>query len=144
MFHPQFYPQQFINPSQGFFQQPSAAPTFNRSTHNLNFTHDFDRFQMPAHGFTSMPAGGGMPFRIFDFNKQNQPRMDPQRQHHHHQQQQQRWRQNMGRMPHQHQQKHRRTPAFHFQDHSTSYFMTEPIRTSDDRIAVNVSSNVQK
>ena len=141
MFHPSFYPQaspqsagfnpmNFFHPSQAFFHRSSAAPTFNRSSHNLNMTHDFERFQMPVHGFTSIPAGGSMPFRVFDFNKPNSSPIDPQRHH-------QRWRQNMRRTPQQQQQqKQRRTPAFHFQDHSTSYFMTEPIRTSDDRIAV--------
>ncbi len=30
----------------------------------------------------------------------------------------------------------RQTPAFHFQDKSTSYYMTDPIITSDDRLTV--------
>ena len=111
-----------------FFYRPPPATSFNRSTHNLNFTRDFERFPQASHGFTSMPAGGRMPFRFFDLNKQQTP-MDHQRQH-------SQWRQNMARMQQQQQQKQRHAPAFHFQDQSTSYFMTEPIRTSDDRIAV--------
>ncbi|CAF4937073.1 unnamed protein product, partial [Rotaria socialis] len=68
---------------------------------------------MPRHGFASIPPGRN---QFFDFNTLNC-------------EQQQRWRQNMTRTQ---QQKHRRTPAFHFQDKATSYFMTDPIKTSDN------------
>jgi hypothetical protein len=124
MFH---YPQQqtFANnhPSTNIFMANppffyhSNGPVLNQSTHNLNFNSDFERFSTPHHGFASMPSGG---YPFFDYTNQN---FD-----------QQRWRQNLARA--QQQQQHRRTPAFHFQDKSTSYFMTEPIVTSDDRITV--------
>ena len=125
MFQQPFYPQQqptFSNPrgfvpSQPFFYRGNG-PVPNQSTHNLNFTHDFDRFSAPHHGFTSVPPGG---YPFFDYTN---PNFD-----------QQRWRQNLPRAQQQ-QQQHRRTPAFHFQDKSTSYFMTDPIKTNDDRIAV--------
>lgn len=123
MFH---YPQpQFTannRPASHFFipGQPFAyranGPIPTHSTHRLNFPPDFDRFSAPPHGFTTMPSGGH-PF--FDYTNQNF--------------EQARWRQNMART----QQQHRRTPAFHFQDKSTSYFMTDPIVTSDDRITVS-------
>jgi hypothetical protein len=106
----------YFMPTHPFFYR-SNGPIPNQSTHNLNFTHDFDRFSTQHHGFASIPSGG-QPF--FDYTNQN---FD-----------QQRWRQNMARA--QQQQQHRRTPAFHFQDKSTSYFMTDPIITSDDRITV--------
>jgi hypothetical protein len=125
MFQQSYYPQQqgfsnnrssmnFFMPSQQFFYRPNG-PVHNQSTHNLNFTHDFERFPTPQHGFASMPSNG---YPYFDYTNQN---LD-----------QQRWRQNMART----QQQHRRTPAFHFQDKSTSYFMTDPIITNDDRITV--------
>jgi hypothetical protein len=135
MFHPSFFSQQahqqqngfahlrpamnFCNPSAGFFFRP-RAPSTNQSTHNLNFNRDFERFPTPPHGFASMPSSG---YPFFDYT--NQQHRDPQRQ---------RWRQNIKRANQQ--QQHRRTPAFHFQDKSTSYYMTDPIRTSDDRITV--------
>lgn len=122
MFHHHvFYPQQqqqqpsanhrVFPPNQPFFYRPNG-PIPNHSTHNLNFTHDFERFPGSNHGFTTMPSGG---YSFFD--------------------QQQRWRPNVARRQQVH---HRRTPAFHFQDKSTSYFMTDPIKTSDDRIAVGI------
>jgi hypothetical protein len=106
----------FYMPSHPFYYR-SNGPIHNQSTHNLNFTHDFERFSTshPHHGFASMPTGS---YPYFDYNNQN---FD-----------QQRWRQNMART----QQQHRRTPAFHFQDKSTSYYMTDPIITNDDRITV--------
>src|SRR5215510_5892757 len=109
MFH---YPQQqtfsnnFFTPSHPFFYRPNG-PVLNQSTHNLNRTQDFERFATQNHGFASMPSGG---YPFYDYTNQN---FD-----------QQRWRQNITRA----QQQHRRTPAFHFQDKSTSYFMTDPIR----------------
>ncbi len=129
MFQQSFYPQQqgfsnhrgstnFFIPSHPFFYRPTG-PVHNQSTHNLNFTHDFERFQTPPHhGFASIPSDS---YPFFNYPNQN---FD-----------QQRWRPNMGRTQRQ-QQQHRRTPAFHFQDKSTSYFMTDPIVTSDDRITV--------
>lgn len=128
MFQQAFYPSQqnqqtFNNNRSSTNQFMPTRPMFfrvNQSTHNLNFTHDFDRFSTPHPGFNSVPSGAN---QFFDFNTLNF-------------EQQQRWRQTMGQQQQQ-QQKHRRTPAFHFQDNSTSYFMTDPIRTSDNRIAVN-------
>jgi hypothetical protein len=126
MFQQSFYPQQqgftnnrssmnFFMPSHQFYYRPNG-PVQNQSTHNLNFTRDFERFSTPPqHGFASMPSNG---YPYFDYNNQNHD--------------QHRWRHNMTRT----QQQHRRTPAFHFQDKSTSYFMTDPIITNDDRITV--------
>jgi hypothetical protein len=42
------------------------------------------------------------------------------------------WRQNMGRF----QRQYPRTSAFHFQDQSTFYYMSDPIVTHDNRITV--------
>lgn len=118
MFHQQvFYPQQ----QQHHHQPPLSSANqrvyppnqqfFYRAngpilTHSI---HDFERFPSSNHGFTTMPSGG---YPFFE---------------------QQRWRPNIPRAQ---QVNHRQTPAFHFQDKSTSYFMTDPIKTSDDRIAV--------
>jgi hypothetical protein len=129
MFHQQFYPHQqhqqpppqhqhqqnfpnnrgstnFFVPSYPYYYRPNG-PVLNHSAHNLNFTHDFERFSMPP---------GGYPY--FDANNQNF--------------EQQRWRQNVPRG----QPQNRRPPAFQFQDKSTSYFMTDPILTSDERLTV--------
>ncbi|CAF0811218.1 unnamed protein product [Rotaria sordida] len=135
MFQQPFYPHQpgFPNnrgptnhfmPSRPFFYRPNGS-VINQSTHNFNFTRDFERFPMPHHGFTSVPSGNYPPF--YDFNNQ--------------QFEQQRWRQNMARpsQQQQQQQQHRRTPAFHFQDQSTSYFMTDPIVTNDDRLTIQLT-----
>jgi hypothetical protein len=138
MFHRPFYPQQqeqqnfhngrgptnFFMPSQPFFYR-SGGPVLNQSTHNLDFTRDFERFSTPHHVFTSIPSNG---YSYFDLNNPNL--------------EQQRWRQNMARSQQQ-QQKHRRTPAFHFQDKSTSYYMTDPIKTSDDRITVIINFHLE-
>lgn len=125
MFQQPFYPPQqsfsnvrastnsFVPPRNFFYRAP--GPVINQSAHNLSFSHDFERFSMPHHGFTSIPSNR---YPTFDLPQQH---FD-----------QQRWRQNMAQT----QKQHRRTPAFHFQDKSTSYFMTEPIITSDDRITV--------
>jgi hypothetical protein len=127
MFHQQFYPHQqhqqnfpnnrgstnFFMPSYPYYYRPNG-PVPNHSAHNLNFTHDFERFSMPP---------GSYPY--YDVNNQT---FDQQQQ-----QQQQRWRQNI---PPRGQAQHRRPPAFHFQDKSTSYFMTDPILTSDERLTV--------
>ncbi|CAM4741588.1 unnamed protein product [Rotaria magnacalcarata] len=133
MFQHPFYPHQqnqqtfpnnrgptnhFMPTRPMFFR--SSGHTTNQSTHNLNFNRDFERFSMPRHGFTSIPPGRN---QFFDFNTLNF-------------EQQQRWRQNTTRTQ---QQKHRRTPAFHFQDKATSYFMTDPIKTSDNRITIQLT-----
>lgn len=104
----------FFIPIQPFVYRPNG-PILNHSTHHLNFPPDFERFSAPPHGSSTMPSSGH-PF--FDYTNQN---FDPTRR-----------RANAPRT----QQQHRRTPAFHFQDKSTSYFMTDPIITSDDRITV--------
>ena len=123
MFHQQFYPHQqhpqqnfphnrtstnFFMPSYPYYYRPNG-PVPNQSAHNLNFTHDFERFSMPPNGYA-----------FYDMNNQT---FD----------QQQRWRQHIPPRGHP---QYRRPPAFHFQDKSTSYFMTDPILTSDDRLTV--------
>ncbi|CAF0913968.1 unnamed protein product [Rotaria sp. Silwood1] len=129
MFQQPFYPRQqaFPNnrgptnhfmPSRPFVYRPNG-PILNQSTHNFNFTRDFERFPMFNHGFTSIPTG-------------NHPFCDPSNQ----QFEQQRWRQNTPRAQQQQQQQNRRASAFHFRDKSTSYFMTDPIITKDDRITI--------
>ncbi len=148
MFHQSYYPHQqhqqqpfpnthgstsFFMSSHPFFYR-SNGPIPNQSTHNLNFTHDFEHYPMPHHGFTSMPTAS---YPFYDYTNQTY---------------EQRWRQNMARAQQQHQPTHqpqhppppqqpqpqppRQTPAFHFQDKSTSYYMTDPIITSDDRLTV--------
>lgn len=136
MFHPGFHPQaqqqpagfhsmrnsmNFFHPSHSFFFR-SPIPNVNQSTQNLNISRDFERLRGQHHGFTSIPSGGSQ--RFFDFTKQK-----------HFDQQRQRWRMNATRAQAPQQ---RRMHAFHFQDKATSYFMSDPIRTSDDRITVIV------
>ena len=129
MFQQPFYPHQQTRqnfshnrgPTNAFMSSrimfyPTNDLVVNRSTHNLNLTHDFERFSMPRSGFTSIPAGG---YPFFNMTNRNF--------------EQQRYRQNATRVQ---EQRHRRTPAFQFQDKSTSYFMTNPVITNDDRIAV--------
>ncbi|CAF2523271.1 unnamed protein product [Rotaria sp. Silwood2] len=131
MFQPPFYPHQQTFPNRrgatnhfgpsrsGFYRLND--PVLNQSTHNFNFTRDFERFPMSHHGFTSIPTDS---YPAYDINNQHF--------------EQQRWRHNMTR-PQQQQQQHRRTPAFHFRDRSTSYFMTDPIITNDDRITIQLT-----
>ncbi|CAF1200912.1 unnamed protein product [Adineta steineri] len=134
--HQPYYPSNrgssnFFMPNHPFYYRPNAPPP-NQSTHNLNFTHDFEHNQ-PHHGFTSMPSGS---YPSYDYTTQNV--------------EQQRWRHNVSRAQQQQHQQHqthqqqqqqqrRQTPAFHFQDKSTSYFMTDPIVTNDDRLTIQLT-----
>ena len=132
MFHQAFHPQQpqgFPNqqgasqanfmPGHSYYYPPGPIPT--HSSQNLNFTRDFDRFPMPNQAFPSMPSGAH-PF--YDATNQN---FD-----------QQRWRSYMAN-GHQQQRVHQ-MPAFHFQDKSTFYYMSDPIYTVDDRITVSAKT----
>jgi hypothetical protein len=120
MFHQSFYsqsqqrPQFHNNHEHNHFFIPAHSPFYhrssrpNRSSQNLNFSRDFEHFPMPPHGFPSIPK---VSYPFYDLT---------------------RWRQNMARI----QQQYRRTPAFHFQDKSTFYYMSDPIITHDNRITV--------
>lgn len=131
MYHQAFYPQAqgFSNhhgpnqanfmPSHSYYYPPGPIPT--HSGHNLNFTRDFDRYPTANPAFTSMPAGA-------------HPFYDATNQHF----EQQRWRPPTAK-GHQ-QQRFHQMPAFHFQDKSTFYYMSDPMYTVDDRITVSRKS----
>ncbi len=92
-----------------------SAPAQNRSSHNLNYSREFDPHATPPHGYSSMPSGA---YPFYDATNQ------------------QRWRQNTT-STRAHPQ-YRRTPAFHFHDKSTYYYMSDPIITHDNRITVKI------
>ena len=131
MYHQAFYPQAqgFSNqhgpnhanfmPSHSYYYPPGPIPT--HSSHNLNFTRDFDRHPTANPAFTSMPSGA-------------HPFYDATNQHF----DQQRWRPYTAK-GHQ-QQRFHQMPAFHFQDKSTFYYMSDPMYTADDRITVSRQS----
>lgn len=104
MFHNQRMPNKFYKPTHTTFY-PFGRPRTNRSSQNLNFSRDFEHFQMPPHGFNSIPKG---PYSF--------------------------WRQNINKF----QRQYPRTSAFHFQDKSTFYYMSDPIITHDNRITVKI------
>ena len=104
-------PHHTYRPGYSSFYRPSPAQ--NRSSHNLNFSREFERFPTPPHGYSSMPSGA---YPFYDSTNQKQ-----------------RWRTGSTRIPHQ----YHRTPAFHFQDKSTYYYMSDPIISNDNRITVN-------
>ena len=128
MYHQPFYSQSqqpsfHNNHGPNHFFVPTHAssyhhgPTPNQSSHNIKHTRDFDRFSMPPHGFSSMPTGA---YPFHDATNQ------------------QRWRQNMSR----NQNQYRQTPAFHFQDKSTYYYMGDPIINNDNRITVKLLKKI--
>jgi hypothetical protein len=120
MFHQSFYSQSQQRPSYNnnhvanHFYVPvhsslyQCTPRSNRSRQNFNFTRDFEQFSMTPDGFPSMSKCS---YPFFDSTQ---------------------WRQNMAKI----QQQHRRTSAFHFQDKSTFYYMSDPIITNDNRVTV--------
>lgn len=109
-----FYPnhgqnQYFMPTNSSYFYGPNAIP--NQSSQNLNFSRIFEYPSVPSHGFNSM-ATGNYPYN--DITNQQQ------------------WKGNMTR----NQQAYRRTSAYHFQDKSTFYYMSDPIITHNNRITV--------
>jgi hypothetical protein len=100
MFHqPQFsnnrVPNNFFMPGHSTFPHRTS-----KANQNLDYSRDFEQFQMPPQGFNSTQ---------YPFYHST------------------RWRQ-----------QYRRTPAFHFQDKSTFYYMSDPIFTNDHRITVKL------
>jgi hypothetical protein len=81
MFHQPFYSQSQRQQQHGQnnFFMPSynrSGPKPNQSSQNLKISRDFERFNKPSHGFSSMSAG---PYQFYDATNQ------------------QRWKQNMSR-----------------------------------------------
>lgn len=104
---------------QSFFTQSQQRPPFH-SNHVPN--HSF----MPAHStFYNHNSKSNLKlshdFEHFTMPSYSYPFYDLTR-----------WRQYMAK----YQQQYRRTPAFHFQDKSTFYYMSDPIMTNDNRITV--------
>ncbi|CAF3418457.1 unnamed protein product [Rotaria socialis] len=125
MFHQPFYPspQQATSyhnhQGQNHFYIPTQSPSFyrsgpmpNQSSHHVNFSRTYEYFpSSPLHGFPS-PSPRGFPSMTpgsYAFNGVKSQEHYP------------------------------RAQAYHFQDKSTYYYMSEPIITSNNRITIRLT-----